>query len=380
MRTLNVLLVDDEEGIRLGIKRVLQKFILEIPEFEEQISFEVEAVDSVSGFLSAIKDKKFDLYVLDYLLKDGNGVDLLKKINSPSPQVTIMISAHSTLSLTIEATKNGAFDFIIKPFGPSEIKAAVKRAVEYFLLLERNENFEREKKKIRFEFISVLAHELKSPINAIESYLNLMVESYLGDKLSEYANIISRSKSRIQDMRKLITDLLDLTRIEAGSRNRVIEEINLKEILSNCVESVNFQAQKRGIIIKSIVDGELLMFADKTDMEILLNNLLTNAVKYNVDNGSVDISIRRDISDSDSEKIFIECSDSGIGIAEEDQKKLFGEFSRVKNDKTRNIAGSGLGLSIVKKVLSYYDGEINLESKVNFGSKFSIVLNEIKGK
>ncbi|MBF0297905.1 MAG: HAMP domain-containing histidine kinase [Oligoflexia bacterium] len=223
-----------------------------------------------------------------------------------------------------------------------------------------------------------MAHELKSPINAVESYLNLMEEKYLGENINNYLNIISRSKIRIQDMRKLIMDLLDLTQIEAGSRKRKVEKINLHDLFLNILELNIGLVQKRKIKIKYVIDKNITVNADKTDIEILINNLLSNAIKYNKDEGEVNFSIRKDenINEGDKKinKLYIKCADTGIGISEDDQQKLFNEFSRIKNEKTKNITGSGLGLSILKKILKHYNGHVSLESQIDFGSKFTLIL------
>ncbi|MBF0297906.1 MAG: response regulator [Oligoflexia bacterium] len=137
-RIIKVLIIDDEEGIRVGIKRVLQNFILDVHDFDQKISFEIETASNLEKFIEVNQNKNFDIYIIDYLLPDGSGIDILNLINNTESnlqiKIPIMITAYSDISLTIEATKNGAFDFIIKPFGPSEIKASIKKAIDYLLL------------------------------------------------------------------------------------------------------------------------------------------------------------------------------------------------------------------------------------------------------
>jgi signal transduction histidine kinase len=117
------------------------------------------------------------------------------------------------------------------------------------------------------------------------------------------------------------------------------------------------------------VKSDAVIMADPDDMEIIFNNLISNAVKYNKVGGQADITI--DSSDSDAILIF---SDTGIGIAKTDSENLFTEFVRIKNEKTRNISGSGLGLSIVKKVIELYHGTIKVDSTPDVGTIFTVRL------
>ena len=203
---------------------------------------------------------------------------------------------------------------------------------------------EEDKKRVRFQFISVLSHELKAPLAAIEGYINILKKRYGKISEEDYEMMLGRSQIRLEGMRKLIFDLLDLTRIEAGTKKRNLEIINVADMARSAIEVVNMEATLRNIKINMDVKTPVTMNADKSEIEIILNNLITNAVKYNRDGGKVDVSLY-----ADGEKRVIKVSDTGIGIAPEDAARLFQEFVRIKNEKTINILGSGLGLSTVKK-------------------------------
>jgi signal transduction histidine kinase len=111
------------------------------------------------------------------------------------------------------------------------------------------------------------------------------------------------------------------------------------------------------------------MEGDRAEIEIIFNNLISNAVKYNRDGGQVDVSAR-----TSSDEIIIQVRDTGIGLTEEESKRLFSDFCRIKNEKTRHILGSGLGLSTVKKIVNLYHGDITVESQPDVGSTFTVVL------
>jgi signal transduction histidine kinase len=226
-----------------------------------------------------------------------------------------------------------------------------------------------EGKKIRFQFLSVLSHELKAPLNAIEGYLRMMQEKQSGDRIEDYTTPIERSLQRVQGMRNLIMDLLDFTKIRLERKDEKIEEVHLSNIASNAIVTVRPYAIQMEVSINLAVKSDAVIMADPTDMEIIFNNLISNSVKYNKRGGKSEIII-----DEDGSEVILVFSDTGIGINETDKENLFSEFVRIKNEKTRNISGSGLGLSIVKKVVELYSGTISVDSTPDVGTTFTVRL------
>jgi signal transduction histidine kinase len=231
------------------------------------------------------------------------------------------------------------------------------------------DKMEQEGKKIRYQFLSVLSHELKAALNALEGYLRMMQEKQAGDRIEDYTAPIERSLQRIQGMRNLIMDLLDFTKIRLERKEEKISEVNLGEVASAAIVTVQPYAIQMDVTVSLDLRSDAVIMADPDDIEIVFNNLISNAVKYNKIGGKVEIAI----DSVDSEAIII-VSDTGIGITKNDTENLFTEFVRIKNEKTRNISGSGLGLSIVKKVIELYHGTINVESTPDIGTVFTIRL------
>ena len=229
-----------------------------------------------------------------------------------------------------------------------------------------------ERRQIRFEFLSVLAHELKSPIAAVEGNLRILKDRSLGERLEDYDHLVDRSLLRLDAMRKLILDLLDLTRIEAGQRKREILPLDLREIARVCMETAQTEADKRRIRMALRAPGAVEIRGDRSEMEIVLNNLVSNAVKYNREGGEVDVAMER----SPAGVVTVRVRDSGIGMTSAECAKLFGEFVRIKNDKTMHIPGSGLGLSTVKKLAMVYGGDISVQSEPDKGTTFTVTLRD----
>jgi len=373
---LKLLVVDDEAGMRMGVRRALRGFQTETDDTGTTVKLTVDEAESGEQAIDLIQSAPPDIVLLDHRMGGITGIDVLNWMEQNSPDViAIMITAYASLENAISATKKGAFDFLPKPFTPAELKVAVRQAVKHVLALREARELAEEKKRVRFQFISVLAHELKAPLGAIEGYLYLLQDGTALKNPETLPRVVERSLIRLQGMRKLIFDLLDLTRIESGEKKRELSRVDLAAIAMTSRETMLPDAVARGITITLESPGELFMNGDRGEIEIVLNNLISNAVKYNRDNGAVTVKL----SDS-ADEVTMSVSDTGIGMTPEECGHLFGEFVRIKNDKTRNILGSGLGLNIVKRIASLYDGRVSVESTPDVGSTFSVVLGKGNGK
>jgi len=372
MDNLRILVVDDELGMRLSIKKALITHTITLPDVDEAFGFVVELAETGEQALEKINRQKPDILLLDYKLPGISGLDVLEQAKSQeSEMVTIMITAYASIETAVTAVKSGAFDFIAKPFTPAELKATVDKAAHSLLIARQLRKLAQERHQVRFQFISVLGHELKSPLNSIDGYLDIIKRRTIGSDLSAYDQMLDRCQVRINGMRKLITDLLDLTRIESGQKKRELMEIDVRQIAEAAIDTVLPEAEKRHIEIELHAEKDMLIHGDRGEIEIILNNLISNAVKYNKDGGKVETFLNQE---NDYLKIVVK--DTGIGLTQEEASRLFNEFIRIKNDKTKNILGSGLGLAIVKKIVTLYNGKITVESQPDVGSTFTVLLED----
>ncbi|MCX5894534.1 MAG: ATP-binding protein [Proteobacteria bacterium] len=373
MKTLRILVVEDEYGMRLAIARALRDYSLRLPDVEDEIGFTIDQAEGAEQALVMINEHPPDLLLLDYKLPGMSGLDLLGKLSSRQvDMLTIMITAYASIETAVTATKRGAFDFRAKPFTPVELKETIYKATKHLVFIREAHKLSEEKRKVRFQFITVLAHEMKAPLAALDGYLQIMKERAAGDKPEVYDHMVERCLTRVMGMRKMIADLLDLTCIESGERNRELTEVDVREVAQAAIDTVMPEAQQRSISIALDASAQVHMQADRSEIEIILNNLVTNAVKYNRDGGSVDVRLQ-----ADDGKVTVSVLDTGIGMAREEAERLFKDFVRIKNEKTRNILGSGLGLSTVKKIALLYGGEVTVESEPDAGSTFTVTLNTI---
>jgi signal transduction histidine kinase len=283
--------------------------------------------------------------------------------------VVAMITSYASLDVAVKAHRFGATDFIPKPFTPQELKSSIENIAKQLYLKRITNKLNEEGRKIRYQFLSVLSHELKAPLNAIEGYLRMMQERQSGERIDDYETPIERSLQRIQGMRNLIMDLLDFSKIRFERKEEKIEKINLADIATGAIVTVQPYAIQMEVTVNLIVKSDAVIMADPTDMEIIFNNLVSNSVKYNKVGGKAEI-----ILDGNENEVILAFSDTGIGIRDSDRENLFDEFTRIRNEKTRNISGSGLGLSIVRKVVELYNGSITVESKPDIGTTFTVKL------
>jgi signal transduction histidine kinase len=197
----------------------------------------------------------------------------------------------------------------------------------------------------------------------------MMQERQAGKDIAAYDQLIERSLTRIKGMRNLIMDLLDFTKIGWERKTKKLYQVNLNEIARMAINTIQPYAIQKNIQIFLHAQLPVSVMANTSDMEIIFNNLISNAVKYNYEDGRVDIELT-----SNDKFAIIRVEDTGIGIAPDEQQSIFHEFFRVKNDKTKEITGSGLGLSIVKKIIELYKGEISVSSTPDIGSTFTVKL------
>lgn len=366
---LRVAMVDDEAPLCAAVRRILNKFRVHVEEVGVDVTYVTSTFATGEQFLDSLtRGEQHDLLLLDLKLPGMSGLDILKELNEQNRSLlTIMITAYATFETAVEATKLGAYDFLPKPFSPEELRYSVRKATNQLVISREARRLAEEQRQVRFNFISVLSHELKAPLNAIEGYLKILRE----DEPPERQAMIDRCLIRLDGMRKLIFDLLDLTRIESGQKARHFSEVDVRAIAQRTIDLFRAEAAQRNISISLDSPDPVVMIADPGEIEIILNNLVSNAVKYNRQNGQVTIKLRRS-----GPVVRIDVSDTGIGLTPEEASKLFKEFVRIRNEETVNILGSGLGLSTVKKLAQLYGGDATVQSQKGVGSTFTVTLHD----
>lgn len=223
------------------------------------------------------------------------------------------------------------------------------------------------------EFVMVVAHEIKSPLGTIQFMLKSLTGGYSGAVIDDKAREqITKAETRAAGLLKLVTDLLDLSKIKTGFGAKEFKKVSLLEKLKKAIETMSVQAKAASVEIRETINGKDEDFIIDGDAEYLDNviiNVISNAVKYNHKNGAVEIALLR----KDNSVIF-KCKDSGIGIPKEDIGKIFDEFHRTSISKKHTTNGTGVGMAITKKIVEYHNGTIEVSSELGSGSEFVITL------
>ncbi len=494
--SIRILVIDDEEGMREGMRRVL-----------ERRGFSVRTARDGETALRLLEEEACDVALVDLKMPGIDGFKVTEHISRrfSGRTVVVIVSALATVEAAVEVTQHGAFDFLVKPFTPDDLLQVVGRAVQQWRLIRERErylselasernlshqmissmhegvvvlNIRREPvlmnpraehflgKRFRegitmadlfpdldaqsaidgvidaagtrpecrivqlavgsaagfggsasqitggYEgmlqlsvtpllreedqrgdpygvivilsditaswkaeqdknrFVSMVAHELKSPLSAIINYINVIQTGMFDGNMPKIHEMLERCKVRGEALLDLVRDLLYINSREVGRVQRSIEDLDLKAVLSAQLEFFRVQADRRRIVVNlQAPDQPCPVKADRGDLDRIFMNLISNGIKYNRERGS--LTIRLSEADGGWE---VAVSDTGIGMSQAESANLFQEFYRVKSHKTSGIAGTGLGLATVKRVLSEYGGRVSVESKPDAGSTFTITL------
>ncbi len=220
-------------------------------------------------------------------------------------------------------------------------------------------------------FLSIVSHELKRPLAAVENYIQILLGGYAGELSPKQKRLLERSALRLSDLRALISDILDFARIQPEQIRADFEWVDPSEIGSEAIEEVRLAASQKGIRLKASGPTAFKpLVAARRRLRQVISNLLANAVKFSPEESTVTLAAR-----DEQDALVIEVSDEGIGIPPDDQPHIFEDFFRATN--VTEYGGAGLGLSIAKKIVEAHEGRIEVESPYQAGksgTKFTIVI------
>jgi len=219
---------------------------------------------------------------------------------------------------------------------------------------------------MKSEFISSVSHELRTPLAISREALSLILRGKIGEISEKQNDIVSMASKNLDRLGYLINDILDIAKIEAGRMDLFKEMIDVSKLVKECCDAWKLKTATKELNLEcNIPASKLEIPVDKTRFMQVLSNLINNAVKFTPPKGKVTVSINER-----GEYVEFSVKDSGVGISEEDSKKLFQKFQQVNRTPGAGAKGTGLGLSIVKSLIELHGGEVGVESKINKGSRF----------
>lgn len=376
-----ILIIDDDDA-----DVALYKKFLRDGHPNDMFSF-VTAKNGHDG-LDICNQTKPDCVLLDYLLPDTNGLKILHKLEKGKNLLPVVVmTGHGSETLAVNAMKAGARDYVPKNIlTPEALQRAVSNAIDKTALLEQialqNEALQRAKTqaelekqraieadKAKSDFLATMSHEIRTPMNGIIGMAELLAYTDLDDKQEQYTQAIHSSGELLLT---IINDILDFSKLEAQEMKLESKTVDLNEILAEVIQLLGARAADNRVELivrwphnKSIP----LIKTDPIRLRQVLINLLSNAIKFTKD-GYVLVNIIKTSRAQDKVSLRFEVMDTGIGIPEDKLDSIFMRFTQVDSSTTRKYGGTGLGLTISKRLVEMMGGQIGVHSKQDQGSTF----------
>jgi signal transduction histidine kinase len=290
-------------------------------------------------------------------LEEGRlGITILESTTSTGVAETVDRVRESRSPMTVDVERAGR-----------DLRVSVSLIGDETLVVLTDRTRERQIEDLRRDFVVNASHELKTPVTAIQT-LGEAIAVTLADDPARAAALVKRLNGESERLARLVGDLLDLRRLEvAGPLERV--PVDLAEVVRLVVAELLPRAEGRGIGIDVDLPDSAPVAGVPADLEAIVKNLITNAVKYNRDGGSVDVTLRT----QDAARV-LRVADTGIGMRQQDLPRVFERFYRVDTARSRETGGTGLGLSIVRHAVERHGGKVQVESSLGEGSTFTVTL------
>jgi signal transduction histidine kinase len=368
----SILVIDDEVGMREGCRRAL------IPH-----GFRVSTAEHGAEALQILRDEAFDLILLDAMMPGMSGLELLDRIRQQDPDIVcVMITGYATVDLAAQAMKQGAHDFLPKPFTSDELLSAVRRGLQdrQRRLVRRQQEeqqeaaqqFERARRDaakldaVQSRFMLVIAHELRNPAGVIKNYLQLIKAGYVDD--DDLDETLDKLDLRASQLLNMLDDILELAQLKEKLIPSKLKPVVLADLLEEVVGQVRPAAEAKGLAVELKIESRPTLLGLAAQLRSLWANLLHNAVQYTLRG-----HVRLNLSERDRMAVCT-VADTGIGITPEELACIFQEFYRSESAQALVPLGTGLGLSIVDQIIRTYEGSIEVDSIPGQGTTFTVRL------
>lgn len=373
----SILIIDDDPVVYDCFRRYLKDEPLELTwcQGSEQAMF-------------AMAEKDYDVFVIDFMIDNLNGVDLFVKMkphlsqknNLPKP--AILLTGYEDQKIAIQAMHAGFTDMLQKDHLSSVmVKRTIDNAYQKYqlqleterhklALQEMNQVLKAKNDEIRL-FYQTVSHELKTPLTSVIEYLNLIQDGYSGELTDEMREFLSIMDYNCQLLKLFISDLLDAGRLETNKFSINKKNTVIKSVIDRVIASQIHAAEKKNIQVYFYPDcPDLTAMVDEDRLFQVVANLLNNAIKFSYKGGVIKIYLNQNTDTT----FIISVKDNGCGISQRHQQQVFQRLFQVKQDEFYHERGLGLGLSICKEIIEKHHGKIWLESQVGNGSFFYVQL------
>jgi len=316
--------------------------------------------------------------ILDWMMPEMSGVDVIRKLREENKEhyvYVILLTAKSQMEDIAEGLQVGADDYLTKPFKSKELHARVDVGVRTVNLQnELEDHIERLKEldRLKSEFLSMVSHELRTPLAVMRGGVTLCIDEIPGKLNDIQQELLGDTLENIDQLTRLITDLLDMSKIEAGKITLRRTSIDLGIVGRRSIANFKIEADKNEItLIDELPEKEMPIYGDGDKIQQIFTNLISNAIRYTGENGNIRVSITED-----EKKYICSVKDTGVGISKDNMKKLFSKFEQFGRVDGPGYKGTGLGLAISKEFVEKHGGEIWAESELGKGTIFYFSLKK----
>jgi signal transduction histidine kinase len=371
-QTASILVIDDEVGMREGCRRAL------VPH-GYQVSIAEHGVEG----LRLLREESFDMVLLDAMMPGMSGLELLERIHEQDPDIVcVMITGYATVDLAARAMKQGAQDFLPKPFTTDELLMTVERGLEERKTrlrqrqreqqADESEQLERARQDmakldaIQSRFMLVIAHELRDPAGVIKNYLQLMRGGYITKP--EWGEYLEKLDGRATQLLHMLDDILELAHLKESGSSTGLIAVDAADALEAVARRLEPVAKSKGVQLQVSIQARPEVRVRPAHLKSLWTNLIENAIQY-TPGGQVSITLLEK-----EDRMVSTVADTGIGMSTDELARIFQEFYRTEPAQNEVPFGTGLGLSIVDQIVRNYEGSLEVDSAAGQGSTFTFAL------
>ncbi len=364
-KNFSILVVDDnKENLKV------------VSNFLKVEGYQIALAISASDALKILQDTPIDLILLDVMMPQTDGFSFCRQLKEDdrfSELPIIFLTAKTETKDLVEGFQAGGVDYITKPFQKEELIARVNNHIALSHARRQIRDQAEEISKInrtKDRLYSVIAHDIKSPFSNISMLISSLAEGYLEPGSEEFNEILMSINESTQETYELLEKLLQWTRSQTGDLELSPEAIQVDELIASVCRLLNPQAGKKEISLEHQAEKDLVIEADRNMLQSILQNLISNAIKFTEKGGKVSVEASRD-----NQQAVICVTDNGVGMTREIMEKMFTDQGQLTTRGTADEKGSGLGLLLVRDFTEKNNGTIDVESTPGSGSSFTLTFN-----
>lgn len=379
-----LLLIEDNPGDA----RLFAELLREGEDLSDR--FEIVYAECISDALKILKDdKRFDFIVSDMTLPDSTGTDTLLSISAAAPEIPIVfMTGTNDEALAIAAINAGAQDYLMKGnFDATLLSRSLKYASERkkfqndMRRVLENEEISRQRIKLldeqkrqlinlnrtKDEFISIASHQLRTPASAVKQYIGMVLQGLAGEVDGKQQELLQKAYDSNDRQLNVINELLKTAQLDSSKQKLTLTTVNMCELLDECVTDLRPTLDLKHLVVENYVSESIVTQRDRQEIKLVVTNLIENAIKYSPSYKTITFTAHET-----ARRLDISVADQGVGVTKQNQTVIFEKFTRIDNELSDTVKGSGLGLYWARKIMKLHGGSLKVKSELGKGSVFTM--------